>query len=369
MTAAMPSGSTRSSKTSRVRALRWLVAAVAILALAACGSEAGDGSGVGAQAASTDAGAGIFPATATHRFGTTTVPKRPERIVIVGLTEQDTVLQLGYKPIATTEWYGEKPGAIWPWARELMGGSNPTVLKAPDGISIEKVAALKPDLIIGTNSGMKRSEYEKLSVFAPTIAGVVGGTDYFSTWDKQAILIAQALGKEQEGRKLVADVKARYAKVAAEHPEFEGKTATFSQGGFYDGLLYVYPDGLNTEFLTMLGFTINPKLTPLIKKRGEQVAVSAERLDVIDADVIVFATEEPTSIAELKKVPTFDTLPAVAERRSVYLDETLAGAIYFITPLSLEYSLDRLTPQLVQAVAGKAPQRRIDTTQEAPASR
>ena len=99
---------------------------------------------------------GTFPATAEHRFGSTTVPKRPERIVVVGLTEQDTCWPSGYKPIATTEWYGEQPGAIWPWAREAMGDAKPTVLEATDGIPIEKVAALRPDLIIGTNSGMTR---------------------------------------------------------------------------------------------------------------------------------------------------------------------------------------------------------------------
>jgi iron complex transport system substrate-binding protein len=82
------------------------------------------------------------------------VPKRPERIVIVGLTEQDVVLALGCKPIATTEWwYGDRPGAIWPWARSTMGADNPKVLEATDGIPIEKVAALRPDLIIGTTPG------------------------------------------------------------------------------------------------------------------------------------------------------------------------------------------------------------------------
>jgi ABC-type Fe3+-hydroxamate transport system substrate-binding protein len=300
---------------------------------------------------------GTFPAKATHRFGTTTVPKRPERIVIVGLTEQDTVLALGSKPIATTEWYGDHPGAIWPWARSAMGATNPKVLEATDGIPIEKVAALRPDLIIGTNSGMKKKDYDKLSRFAPTIAGVKGGTDYFSPWDQQTLLIAQALGKEEAGRKLVADIKASYAKVGAEHPEFAGKSATFSQGGFYNGLIYVYPPGLNTEFLSYLGFDINPKLKPLIKKPGEQVEVSTERLDVLDADVAVFATEEPKAVKELLKVPTFAKLPVVTKKRSVYTNGTLAGAIYFMTPLSLPYVLEHLTPQLETAVAGKAPQR------------
>ena len=48
--------------------------------------------------------------------------------------------------------------------------------------------------------------------------------------------------------------------------------------------------------------------------------------------------------------------------RAVYTDGTLAGAIYFMTPLSLEYALDRLVPQLQDAVDGKAPRRVVDTS-------
>jgi iron complex transport system substrate-binding protein len=50
----------------------------------------------------------------------------------------------------------------------------------------------------------------------------------------------------------------------------------------------------------------------------------------------------------------------VSQRRAVYTDGTLAGALYFISPLSLPYVLERLTPQLEAAVAGKAPQRVLD---------
>jgi iron complex transport system substrate-binding protein len=333
-----------------------LVAVVLALALAGCGSD-DDSSSSDGGSTTTTAAQGSFPARATHRFGTTTVPRQPERIVTVGLTEQDTVLALGHRPVATTEWYGRRPGAIWPWAREAAGASDPEVLSNADGFQFEKIAALRPDLIIGTNAGMQKADYDKLSKIAPTIAGPRGGTDYFSPWDEQTILIAQALGQEDEGRRLVDDVKAQYAEVADAHPDWSGKTATFSQNGFYSGLLYVYPEGVNTEFLSYLGFTINPKLTPLVRRAGEQVTISPERLDVIDADVIVWATERPEDVANLKKVPTFDKLDAVAGRRSVFTDGTLAGAIYFISPLSLPYVLERLTPQLETAVDGRAPQR------------
>jgi iron complex transport system substrate-binding protein len=327
----------------------------ALIALAGCGSSD--------EPAETEAagGGGAFPAKVEHKFGVTTVPAKPKRIVVVGFSEHDVVLELGFKPVATTEWYGEQPYAVWPWAREALGDAKPTVLDTTDGFEFEKIASLQPDLIIGVNAGIEREDYEKLSQLAPTIAAPKGGPDWFSPWDRQVELVAAALGKPEEGRRLVREVEDLYAQAAAEHPEFEGKTATFSQNGFYDGLIYVYQEGLNTEFLTMLGFEINPKLAPLVEREGEQVAVSPERLDVIDADVIVFATEKASDVDALEKVPTFGKLRAVAENRAVYTDATLAGAIYFMTPLSLKWVVERLPDQLALAVAGKAPRRMVET--------
>jgi iron complex transport system substrate-binding protein len=339
---------------------RGVLLVVLLLALVAgCGED----SEPSAAPASDRASAG-FPATVEHKFGTTTIESEPKRIAVVGLTEQDTVLALGHKPIATTEWYGEQPYAFWPWAREKLGDAKPTVLHTADGFEFEKIAKLAPDLIIGTNAGMKRDDYEKLSRIAPTISSAKGSTEWFSPWDDQVRLISQALGKPDEGRKLVERVKQRYAEVAAAHPEFAGKTATFSQNGFYTGQIYVYPEGLNTEFLTYLGFEMNPRINELAKTPGEQVGISAERLGTLDADVIVFATEKPSDVPALEKVPTFRHLAAVSENRAVYTDGTLAGALYFMTPLSLEYALDRLAPQLQDAIDGKAPRRVVDTSAE-----
>ncbi len=191
--------------------MKWLLILVAAL-LVGCGADDEPAVETGA------AGDGAFPATVEHKFGTTTVPSKPERIVVVGLTEQDTVLAFGYKPIATTEWYGEQPYAVWPWARDALGDAKPTVLNAADGLQLERIASLRPDLIIGVNAGLKRSDYEKLSRLAPTVPSGKGSTDYFSAWEEQVELVAAALGKPEEGRDLVQSIKDDYAEAAAAHP-------------------------------------------------------------------------------------------------------------------------------------------------------
>lgn len=338
-----------------MRSLPALALALLALLVAGCGGEDTDNSAAApaATGTATDAKA-AFPVTVTHRYGSTTVTKAPRRIVSVGSTEQDVLLALGEKPVGVTEWYGDQPYATWPWAQAALGDAKPTVLHAGDGINVEAVAKLHPDLIIGTNSGMDNSMYKKLSALAPTIPGPKGGTLYFSPWDAQTRLIADALGRHDDGTKLVADVRKTFADTLAAHPEFQGKTVTFSQNAFYDGKLYVYPPGLGVEFLDMLGFTVNPKIKPLAEP-GSQAEISAERLDVIDADVLVFATEKPADVDKLLKIPTFRPLDAVQGHRAVFTDPILSGAMYFETPLSLRYVAQRLTPLLAQAVAGKAP--------------
>lgn len=333
----------------RLRSVAAAVLALPLL-LAACGSEDEPTSG-DAPAPTGD----TFPVTVEHRLGETVIEEEPERVVVVGLTEQDILLELGVTPVAVTEWYGEQPFATWPWAQDLLGDAEPEVLSQADGIEFEKIAALDPDLIIGTNSGMSEKDYELLSAITPTVTNVAGSTPYFSPWQDQVLQVARALGREDDGQALVDEVEGKYAAVREAHPEWEGKTATFSQGGPYDGLIYVYPDGLSTSFLTDLGFTMTEGLEGFAPDAGSQAEISAENTNLLEADVVVFATEDQKMFDGLQDFGTIGSLPAVTENRAIYTDGTLAGALYFLTPLSLEYALDRLTPMLEQATAGKAP--------------
>lgn len=347
-----PSGTSRSFLTR----LSIASALIAALALSGCSSPEAD-----ETESSADVGFGeatdAFPVTVEHMYGDTTIPEEPERIVVVGLTEQDILLELGVIPVATTEWYGDQPSAVWPWAAELLGDAEPVVLDDSDGIQYEKIVGLEPDLIIGTNSGMTEEDYEKLTEIAPTVTSVAGSELYFSDWQDQVTQVAKAVGRSEAGEELIQGVASAYAQAAADHPEFSGLTATFSQGSpGSDGNLYVYPAGLNTDFLADLGFTMTEGLEKYAPSADSQALISGENVGLIDADVIVFATEEESSIDELLSFGSLADLSAVEEGRSVYTDETLAGAIYFMTPLSQKYVIEHLVPRLADAVAGTAPQ-------------
>ena len=140
-------------------------------------------------------------------------------MVSVGYTEQDALLALGITPVAVTDWYGDQPFATWPWAQEALGDAEPEVLDLTDGFQFERIAALKPDLIIGTNAGLDDTSYGLLSEIAPTIAHPEGAPLYFSPWDEQARLIGAALGRSTEMDAVIADIEQQFSEAAAAHPE------------------------------------------------------------------------------------------------------------------------------------------------------
>ena len=108
--------------------------------------------------------------TVKHQFGETKIATPPKRVVSAGFTEQDDLLAVGVVPIAVTNWWGDQPFGVWPWARQKLGSAQPAVLSLDNGLEFDKIAALKPDLIVATNAGVDRDSYNRLSSIAPTIA-------------------------------------------------------------------------------------------------------------------------------------------------------------------------------------------------------
>lgn len=340
---------------SRTKALGALLAAVvSAAALTSCAPAAENTDG--APAVDSDA----FPVTVEHAYGDTTISEQPQRVVTVGVTEQDTLWALGVKPVGVTEWYGGYDYASWPWADEARGDSEPEVLTTSDGLDFEAIALLDPDLIIGTNAGLTEEDYDRLSDIAPTVAHSGDYSMYFEPWDVQTLQIGEAVGLKDEAQELVDDIDAQFAEAAEAHPEFAGKSIVFLQNAIYDGAAIAYQDGLSTDFLTDLGFTIPSEIDAYAPEdsSGGQANIPVENLDVLNAaDVLIWGTESDDDITALEDEPFVTAISAMQNDSVVNTDGITAGAIYFTSALSLPYVLDSLVPALADAVAGEGPAR------------
>jgi iron complex transport system substrate-binding protein len=316
--------------------------------VAACGSGKDP-----APAARTSAG-GAFPVTIAHKFGSTTIKAEPKRIVTVGLTDQDAVLALGKVPVGTTEWFGGFPGAIGPWATgALHGAPLPTVLRdTGTGPQVEKIAALRPDLILAVYSGLTAKQYQTLSKFAPVVAQPKQYNDYGVPWQDQTKTIGRALGQEAAAGKLVSGVERRFAALRAGNPDFQGKSAVTATP--YEGYFVYGSQDPRSRTLTSLGFTLPADLDKLIGDRFG-AGISKERTDLLDQQVVVWSVANVAKdVPKLHSDKLYADLNVVRQGREIAVGEDGPyGVSYsFVTVLSLPYLLDRLVPQLKAAVDG-----------------
>jgi len=296
-----------------------------------------------------------FPATVEHKYGTTTIKAAPQRIVVVGFTEQDALLALGVAPIATTTatWAGDDVEYnIYPWAKDKLGDAKPTVLDSTEGLQYDQIKALKPDLIIGTNAGLSKDDYTELSKIAPTIAN--SGTydsDWYEPWDTQTEMIGEAVGKVPEAKQLIADLNQRFADAQADHPKFQGVTAAFVQAPYTDGSVIAWPAGLSSDFLTDLGFVIPKSLDKFVDEQVAQAEIPAEDTKVLnDAKVLVWGNEGAEDEADIRADKVLSQLDAMKAGRVVFTGDTVTSAIYFGSILSIPYVLDALIPKLDEVV-------------------
>ena len=309
-----------------------------VAAVAACGSEkpgtvSKDGS-----------------VTVKHVFGETKVPAPPKRVVSAGFTEQDDLLAVGVVPIAVTGWWGDQPFGVWPWALPKLGSAQPEVLSLADGIQVEAIAALKPDLIVATNAGLDQDTYDKLSKIAPTIAQS-GEDAFFEPWKEQAGTISQAVFKFDDMAALVKGVDDKFAAVGTNNPQFSGRKVLLLQGTFVDDCAVATMAGWRTDFLTQMGFVVPDNINAFGRDHRAFIPRDQMVSALNAADVLVWTTESDEDQGRLTTDPTFKQLRATAAERNVFTGKDLAGAIAFASPLSYPMVADQLPPAVAKALS------------------
>ncbi|MCX4506358.1 iron-siderophore ABC transporter substrate-binding protein [Streptomyces anulatus] len=340
-------------RTTLVKPWQRLAAAVSAATLgvgllAGCGTDSADEK----KNDDTPAAGGAFPVTVEHAFGSTEVSKAPKRVVTVGYTDDQAVLAFGVKPVGMVDQYPNPAGQTpdintqWPWVKDQWGDTRPeVVMKNGDaGPNFEKIASLRPDLIIAVYSEVDKAAYEKLSKIAPTVGRTKGEKELFSApWQDNAVHIAKALGKEKEGAELVKGIQTKLDAAKKAHPEFGGQKAV-ALSWYKDSISAFTSTDVRGQLVTGTGFDYQTEIDK-IADGGFSAELSPERIDLIDVDRI-FVINDKADTDALKKFELFNNLPAVKNGKVSYLLDSegpaVGAAMSQGTLLSLPYAIDEL---------------------------
>jgi iron complex transport system substrate-binding protein len=274
-----------------------------------------------------------------HKFGETKVPKDPTRVVTLGWNDQDFALALGVVPILTRAWFDNYNN--YPWVKEATGGKGVVAMKG-DGIDYEAVAAAKPDLIFAVYETIDQATYDRLTQIAPTVIQSSEHPDEETPWHEQLLLTGQALGKEAAAQALFDEVNAKIDAAKAANPAFAGKILVEDFGPENGGHYLLGKGDPRRALFDALGFGAQE-----VTKE-----VSDENVVLLDRDVLFVngATKQ-----QMLASPLFARLNVVRSDRTLYttFDSNLSGALSYSGPKALLYALDKLVPQLSNAVNGR----------------
>lgn len=346
---------TKLMKSSRRLTAILSAAALGVGLLAGCGSDSADETSDNPSATTA---AGVFPVTVEHAFGSTEVTKAPERVVTVGYTDDQTVLAFGIKPVGMVDQYpnpaGQSPdiNTQWPWVKDKWGDTKPEVImkNGDSGPNYEKIAALRPDLIIAVYSEVDQAAYDKLSQIAPTVGRTKTEKELFSApWQDNALHIAKALGKAEEGEKMVQGIQDQLDAAKEAHPEFASQTAV-ALSWYEDSVAPFTSTDVRGRLLTGIGFKYQTEIDK-IADGSFYTKLSPERVDLVDVDRI-FVINDKADTAALKKFELFTNLDAVKNGKVSYLLDSegpaIGAAISQGTLPSMPYAID----ELVKSAAG-----------------
>lgn len=347
--------------TTRRQILAAGASSAALLLLSACGGESADSAD---SASSTTAGDDAFPVTIKHVYGETTIEKKPTRVATVAWANHEVPLALGVVPVgmAKADYGDDNNNGLLPWVEEKLkelGAKTPVLFDETEGIDFEGVADTKPDVILGSYSGLTKEDYTTLSKIAPTIA--YPDIAWATTYQQMIEINSKAIGLASEGAALITTLEAQVKTAYDARPALAGKKVIFS---------YIDPKDLSqigyyTSIDTRPGFLVSIGLqTPAVVKEFSATSkefyttVSSEQADKFN-DVqlwITYGDAEGKLVKTLQTDKLIGTIPAIkAGAVANLVDGTPLAAMGNPSPLSIPWGIEKYF-DLLNAAAEKAPQ-------------
>ncbi|MEW1844749.1 iron-siderophore ABC transporter substrate-binding protein [Nonomuraea angiospora] len=224
-------------------------------------------------------------------MGETVIPAQPKRVVALDQSFVDAVLTLE-TPVVGYTTYRSLDDKLPAYLGTVAGqyGKEATPVGSLEQPSLEKIMALKPDLIV---SAKVRHEalYDKLSKIAPTVFSETTG----AIWKENLRLMGQALGKEQLADTRIKEYEGRAAKIGAAIKAKDGELPTISVVRFAgEPTVRLYVEkSYSGLVLKDVGFP-RPEGQPT-KQDAIAVDISQERIADLDADHIFVSTYQDPS--------------------------------------------------------------------------
>jgi iron complex transport system substrate-binding protein len=306
------------------------LALAAALTLTACGSADDADSG----APSTPTVDAAFPRTVEHAMGTTEIPERPERVVVLDTGELDSLLSLGVTPVGavTTD---VSSGFLSYLAEGAADVEQVGTISEPN---LEAIAALEPDLIL-SNKTRHEALYEQLSQVAPTVFAERVGV----VWKDNFRLAAEAMGLEDEAATALEEYQADAAALGEAVGDPAGTTVSAVR--FVEGLVRVYT---SESFIgTVLADAGLAQLELPTDRTPTFAELSSEQLTSADADIVLFSSyggAEDSGEAAVVAGPLWPRLGAVADGRAYAVEDDVffTGIGLTAANLIIEDLTDRL---------------------------
>ena len=145
----------------------------------------------------------------------------------------------------------------------------------------EKIAALSPDVIIGSTIRHDKALYRQLSAIAPTVFTQTIG----EAWKENLPLIARSLAHEQKGREIIQRYEQRTTAIEAALEESGHADTTVSLVRFNPGQVRLY-NGYPGAIIEDVGLSLPKEQQRVLEGKQIVTFTSKERIPLLDADVL-----------------------------------------------------------------------------------
>ncbi len=237
-----------------------------------------------------------------HAMGETKVPLNPKRIVALDSCALDHALALGVKPVGAPHYFF----ADSPYLKGKVEGIEDIGSPA----NLEKVLALKPDVILGVTYDNDEI-YNLTSQIAPT---VLAKGDGGKEWREALPLFGEVLGKPDAAKQVLADYYARLEKFKTQMGD-RLKEIEVSLINIYPNGYGLYQEGTFAGLILKDAALSRPPSQSLPVKG--QVIISHERIPEINADVLFVPITDkfdmPKLLDKLQKDPLWSRLDVVRQ--------------------------------------------------------